>query len=698
LLFLGCLFCISGVYAQITAPIQGVTRYFIVNKGNGLVLTNSWGHNTMQRPTQENLNEIYELRSDGNGGYNLFNVGSNSYLYVADDGWSMVFSETLPDHNASFTFEPQGTENYVGIKTAKGYLGADGLSEGSWTFGDKSVAKNGQWFLIPYNTFSPVTGVAYRLVEHTGKNGYVFAADATNINSGTFTWIDGTNAASNPLTSWCFEKAQGTTNQYYVSNLGRPSCWLGIQNTDDPSGQGTSAWWQEGFWTSRPYMGTSDWRNNEILWQIFRTDSSYYALSCQNTISFTQCLGAEGYGSGCWSYPSENLTVITTEMTDVPNSKAMKFDFVPQPVSCTLTGAYGTVVLPFNADVPEGVKVYSCDSVSGDRLVLTQVTSMEAYKPYIIEGESGSTYTFDVATRAAESVEAPYTDGLLVGNFAKATVPASDAAYKYYVLQDRPSLGGVAFYYAGTNPPTMERNSCYMKIPVATATSNAYYFGSTNLSAGKYYQIANAAGRGNLYFDAGNAYNVVASTGQTGESVTTDPQFNFGIVDTLGATYLFCQENMKFITPVVSSNGVQSGNAQEFGEYWQFTDVPTPVTISYNGHNTYKISAVTNNVTKILSVDNRYFEPVVTYYAQNDAGYPMTFTKVGDINSEELQTLEQLIFQNMVTGISNVARSVVGYDYYGTNGTKLHHAVRGVNIVKVHFSDGSSKVTKIVLR
>ena len=47
-----------------------------------------------------------------------------------------------------------------------------------------------------------------------------------------------------------------------------------------------------------------------------------------------------------------------------------------------------TTILPFDADVPDGVKAYEFSSVDGSVLKFSEVTEMSAFTPYIIEGSS----------------------------------------------------------------------------------------------------------------------------------------------------------------------------------------------------------------------------------------------------------------------------------------------------------------------
>ena len=124
--------------------------------------------------------------------------------------------------------------------------------------------------------------------------------------------------------------------------------------------------------------------------------------------------------------------------------------------STTLAAEYGTWIVPVDADIPEGLTVYSCDSYDGTTLELTAVSSIEANKPYIVEGTPGETYSVTGIPRHSDDL----TDGLLTGTYFSTEVTSG------YVLQD--GAEGVGFYRVGSHAITLSPNRCYLNLPAGS--------------------------------------------------------------------------------------------------------------------------------------------------------------------------------------------------------------------------------------
>lgn len=140
----------------------------------------------------------------------------------------------------------------------------------------------------------------------------------------------------------------------------------------------------------------------------------------------------------------------TKEATDVTNAKDSSLvyaaaDLVPQLVitytpkyklSVSESGA-STLIVPFNAELPEGVKAYTLTYQSGaETVTATEVTSLTANTPVLINAAPGE-YTF--TSTGNNSAEVTSASGSLTGVYAETAVPAGA-----YVLQDQ--NGEVAFY------------------------------------------------------------------------------------------------------------------------------------------------------------------------------------------------------------------------------------------------------------
>lgn len=117
----------------------------------------------------------------------------------------------------------------------------------------------------------------------------------------------------------------------------------------------------------------------------------------------------------------------------------------------TTAAGWGTTMLPFAAEKPADVKVYSCAEMNGTDLVLVEVDALEANKPYVIEGAWNETLTGD-----AQGTQLTYDEGLLTGVYAQ-----TEAAAGTYVMQKL--NGKVAFYKVSEEKPiNVPANRAYL--------------------------------------------------------------------------------------------------------------------------------------------------------------------------------------------------------------------------------------------
>ena len=102
------------------------------------------------------------------------------------------------------------------------------------------------------------------------------------------------------------------------------------------------------------------------------------------------------------------------------------------PSGCSVTykretsDAFSTLVSPIQADVPEGIKIYETDGeMDGSTIKFKSVTTIEAWKPYIVEGG-----TFTLTAKEVLKIQNPTPaevsiggDAVLTGTF-QAVIPA----------------------------------------------------------------------------------------------------------------------------------------------------------------------------------------------------------------------------------------------------------------------------------
>ena len=170
---------------------------------------------------------------------------------------------------------------------------------------------------------------------------------------------------------------------------------------------------------------------------------------------------------------ADQLMFYTKETDDVTNAKDAtlvfkKEDLVPQltvvytkktyNLSVTEAGA-ATLVLPYETEIPEGVKAYKLAYASGNKAVATELTGViPANTPVLVNANEGD-YTFKatakLTTKAAEPVS-----GSLHGVWSEEVVPEGS-----YVLQNQ--SGTVAFYRVETADFKVKANQAYLYAPEA---------------------------------------------------------------------------------------------------------------------------------------------------------------------------------------------------------------------------------------
>lgn len=97
---------------------------------------------------------------------------------------------------------------------------------------------------------------------------------------------------------------------------------------------------------------------------------------------------------------------------------------------------WGTFIAPYSVTIPDGVKAYTVlPELDGEFLALTEVTSViPANTPVLLCNYTGKDITSVNSDYGSASGD-NYQVGLLVGRYSSASLPVSDASYRYYVLQ-----------------------------------------------------------------------------------------------------------------------------------------------------------------------------------------------------------------------------------------------------------------------
>ena len=162
-------------------------------------------------------------------------------------------------------------------------------------------------------------------------------------------------------------------------------------------------------------------------------------------------------GTAVLRLSGQNLTVKENAAKYVPADADYTVITVGTTSKVTLrisaANKYSTLVLPFDADIPAGVKAYSCHESTADALLLKEANSFDAYKPYILYAEGGYEGTLTGVVDPAKYVEVA-TDGLLSGAIVAQEVQEG------YVLQNQGS--GVKFYNVDHQKFSIPEGRCWI--------------------------------------------------------------------------------------------------------------------------------------------------------------------------------------------------------------------------------------------
>ena len=142
---------------------------------------------------------------------------------------------------------------------------------------------------------------------------------------------------------------------------------------------------------------------------------------------------------------------IENELTEQPDAQIT--------VEYNINYGWGTLILPFDSQIPDGMTVYSCHSITGNYLSLDKTNSICANTPYIVSGNG--TYTFK-GTNTAESDT--YTSGLLTGIYSDMKAPVNS-----YVLQNQNDE--TAFHKVENFQPWISSNHAYLQLPSTSETN-----------------------------------------------------------------------------------------------------------------------------------------------------------------------------------------------------------------------------------
>lgn len=157
--------------------------------------------------------------------------------------------------------------------------------------------------------------------------------------------------------------------------------------------------------------------------------------------------------------------------TGIPTARTL-------PLNISSTNKIGTLILPFDAALPSGVKAYSCQSVDAEAqsLNLTTASSFKACTPYIVYAPSG--YSGNISGTVDLSATYPdediYAEGYLTGVLSPTVVNTG------YIMQNQGD--GPMFYDADGSNFSLPAGRCYLTPPTALL-SKAFGFSFEEVNA-----------------------------------------------------------------------------------------------------------------------------------------------------------------------------------------------------------------------
>ena len=165
------------------------------------------------------------------------------------------------------------------------------------------------------------------------------------------------------------------------------------------------------------------------------------------------------------SSTGENRSDLFKLMND---DKGIMFNYATHPTDHFITEAYNmsvsdvkaaTLVLPYEAKMPEGITAYTLNYTAGNTSVkATEVATatLPANKPVLLNAEAG-TYKFTNVAKVTEATvgAGPVTSGALTGVYAETVVPSGS-----YILYNKG--GNVGFYKVDGSTNKVAANRAYL--------------------------------------------------------------------------------------------------------------------------------------------------------------------------------------------------------------------------------------------
>ena len=197
------------------------------------------------------------------------------------------------------------------------------------------------------------------------------------------------------------------------------------------------------------------------------------------------CLFLGTTGNGGLANTKNVITSGTCDNLELVDGKPFK-----APSAFTATAAkftksvsdagYATMVMPFAAALPTGVKAYNLTGVSGTTITTTDAATIAANKPVLLEAAEGNCEFTATSAAIAATAEGVVTNGLLNGTYvgAKAAAGANN-----YVLQN--GTAGLGFFLVTGTEATVKPFRAYLNTGASAPEFLPFGGGATGIETVK---------------------------------------------------------------------------------------------------------------------------------------------------------------------------------------------------------------------
>ena len=414
--------------------------------------------------------EMVILKDHQNEGfYYVYDVKSNYYLKGSANtnaGTAWTFSTTpvtvkLTDHTSSHNWSL--TDGHIFIiqnsegSMANAYEGIYGNQVKNWT--DDADAGS-HWYI--YATENNCTSSVY--IDPTALY-YV-----KNVDNGCCfeTGEDGNLTRNTQATAatYAIIPVSGQAGKFYLYDTKAKNFVVSEETTGD-GGQ-----WTRSTTTPTPipirnnitnqYMNRSQWNPSGLIYLFGSKYANRYGGGMTGLVKNYN--RQDDKGSHWYLERVDNSTQAVVELKSVTENIQSLVESAGaagtqlQYTATVGSAGYGTLVVPFSADVTGDVKAYTANELNGTSILLSEVTTIVANSPVILENQG--TLILNSKDKSVKYEENP-TNGLLTGVYSNTTAETG-----WYVLQNQ--NGKVGFYIVAETKPTIRPFRAYLITPEAT--------------------------------------------------------------------------------------------------------------------------------------------------------------------------------------------------------------------------------------